>query len=153
MADDRGSKHQHHLHDLCCSLYGSHNVIWEYVIPTLNLRIDILIKHLGIAIEYDGEQHYHYNEFFHGSVEGYVASAKRDLAKEQWIEEHGIKLVRFRGDCMNMKELDLANSVKSVHYPSNPYNGIEFAKHNQDVLEQARQYRKERYKEMKRRLR
>ena len=54
---------------------------------------------------------------------------------------------------MNMKELDLANSVKSVHYPSNPYNGIEFAKHNQDVLEQARQYRKERYKEMKRRLR
>lgn len=53
MRDERGSKHQHHLYDLCCALYGSANVIWEYVIPDLNLRIDILIKHLGIAIEYD----------------------------------------------------------------------------------------------------
>lgn len=150
--DNRGSKHQHHLYELCCCLYGSQNILWEYVIPELNLRIDILVKHLGIAIEYDGEQHYHYNEFFHGSVDGYVASAKRDLAKEEWIKQHGIKLVRFRGDCLNMKESDLISSVNAVDYPSTPYSGVEFAKSNQDVLDQARQYRKERYQEMKRRL-
>jgi hypothetical protein len=54
MVDNRGSKHQHHLYDLCCQIYGFSNVVWEYVIPDLNLRIDILIEHLGIAVEYDG---------------------------------------------------------------------------------------------------
>lgn len=51
MVDNRGSKHQHHLYELCCQIYGFSNIVWEYVIPDLNLRIDILIEHLGIAVE------------------------------------------------------------------------------------------------------
>lgn len=153
MVDNRGSKHQHHLYELCCQIYGFSNVVWEYVIPDLNLRIDILIEHLGIAVEYDGAQHAKFNEFFHKDEAGYVFSAKRDLKKEQWIAEHGIKLIRLDGDCMSMDSAALKNKIDSIDYPAAPYEGIEQRKNNKEILDTARRYRSEQYQKMKRGVR
>lgn len=147
--DDRGSKHQHHLYDLVCQLYGSRNVIWEYVIPDLNLRIDILVKSLGIAIEYDGTQHSKFNEFFHKDEAGYVFAAKRDAKKEQWISEHGIKLIRLDGDCMNMDSVALKKKIDSVDYPASLYEGIEFKNSNEDILKTARKLRSDNWQKVK----
>lgn len=97
-----------------------------------------------------GEQHFRYNEFFHGSVENYVAAAKRDVKKEQWISKHGIKLVRLSGDCTNMDETKLRSTINSIEYPSTPYAGISFCEEKPDILKTAREYRKQLYQDLKR---
>ena len=150
MVDNRGSKHQHHLYELCCQIYGFSNVIWEYVIPDFNLRIDILIEHLGIAVEYDGAQHTKFNEFFHKDEAGYVFAAKRDLKKEQWIAEHGIKLIRLDGDCIGMDIEALKNKIDSIDYPSAPYEGLDKQNKNSEIQKVAKKYRSDQWQKIKR---
>lgn len=98
-------------------------------------------------------QHFSYNEFFHKDEAGYVFSAKRDLKKEQWIAEHGIKLIRLDGDCMSMDSAALKNKIDSIDYPAAPYEGIEQRKNNKEILDTARRYRSEQYQKMKRGVR
>ena len=148
-ADLRGSKHQHHLFELLSSHYGHQNVIWELVLNN-GLRVDIFIKHLGIAIEYDGEQHYKYNEHFHGDLNGYISSINRDMSKEELLTTNGVKIVRFRGDTLSLTIEDILNAIDSVNYPSVQYDFSGIVKiPNNEINEKLRQYRKEQYKKYK----
>jgi hypothetical protein len=60
-------------------------------------RYDAYITEHRIAIEYNGEQHYHPVERF-GGVAGLVATQSRDREKLQLSARHGVKVVIFRFD-------------------------------------------------------
>ena len=63
--DRRGSTEQRRVFKLVKNLYPSMTVFWEYSPRDTNQRFDIFVYELGIAIEYDGEQHASFNSHLH----------------------------------------------------------------------------------------
>lgn len=60
-----------------------------------NLKVDFYIPSMSIAIEYDGQQHYNYIEYFHKTTENFKRSQALDKIKDTELEKHNIKLVRI----------------------------------------------------------
>lgn len=59
------------------------------------LFLDIYLPALQVAFEYDGQQHFEFNEHFHGTRENFLRARKRDLEKDARCEELGITLIRM----------------------------------------------------------
>lgn len=142
--DDRGSKPQRHLHAVLSEVYPQYDIVYEQLIPQLNQRIDIFVKELGVAIEYDGQQHFQYVEFFHRDFEGYHDAIKLDKTKERFLADNGIKLLRLAGDVYDIDKNKLRNLLDKVPYPDSEYS-TEIFKVENPQLEKARQFRRERY--------
>lgn len=60
-----------------------------------NLELDMFNEKLNLAVEYNGEQHYHFNKRFHGTVEKYEGQIYRDNFKRAKCAEKGIHLVEI----------------------------------------------------------
>ena len=73
------------------------NDIWfeEYCLPRSRLRIDYLNATRKIAIEANGRQHSSYLEFFHKDRLGWANSFKRDVAKVEFLEANGYKVIEI----------------------------------------------------------
>jgi hypothetical protein len=56
------------------------------------LQLDGWCEYLGIAWEYQGEQHYRYIEFFHKTMDKLIKQKQRDELKQMMCAEFGIKL-------------------------------------------------------------
>lgn len=69
------------------------------------LFLDIYLPGLKVAFEYDGSQHFEYNEHFHGSRENFIKARKRDLEKDDLCEQQGITLIRVAYNEEMSKEL------------------------------------------------
>ena len=147
--DGRGSEPQRYLYRLIKNIYPNLSVIYEQEIPDLRQRFDILVKELGIAVEYDGEQHEHYIEHFHGNMNGFIEGKHRDGLKNRWAEENGIKVVRLSGDVSGFDEAQLKSHIDAIEYPDVPYDMNCISKNTRPDLEFARQFRKERYRKNK----
>ena len=146
--DSRGSEGQRFFNNLTRKLYPKYNVIHEQYIPELNMRYDIFVVELGIAIEFDGIQHDKYVEFFHGSVENYFDAIKKDISKDEWSRDNGIKMIRIKTtdgyDLNTFKKL-----IEETEYPEADYNPAVLDKPERKDLARAREYRKERYRSTK----
>lgn len=151
-ADGRGSEPQRHLFKLAQKLYKNYQVIYEQYIPELGQRFDIFIIDLGIAIEYDGRQHYEFIEHFHKDINGYINAKKLDSEKEKFSVRNGIKIVRLEGDVSQVNSNDLKKRISEVGYPESEYDSNIFAKQDR-ILAEAREYRKKRYTKGKEALR
>ena len=68
------------------------------------MSYDIYIQDLKVAIEYQGEQHFHPVDYF-GGEESFTRQAKRDKEKLQLSKEHGISLVYINYDEVISTEL------------------------------------------------
>ena len=75
--DGRGSAGQRYLYDLCLKLYPQNRIDWELYIPDTNQRFDIFLIDYGIALEFNGRQHYEYVQHFHKDELGYIDSIKK----------------------------------------------------------------------------
>ena len=148
VSDDRGSKPQKILFDMCCDIYGQNNVYWELMIPDLGQRFDIFIKHLGVAIEFDGRQHTEYVPHFHKDECGYIASIKRDSTKSDWANTNGIAIVRFN-DSNIPNNVDSLKSIVSNSIIDSDYSFECFTASQNKTLADARAYRKQQYLNMK----
>lgn len=118
------------------------------------LRLDIFCPRYNLAAEYHGRQHFEYVEFFHGNMEGFRESQKRDEEKIQVCKDLGIALVIFRY-CDSLTQDDVYNRLvdairntpmpieeeKPSKYKGNPY--YEAAKRRQ------REYKRKQYQKMK----
>lgn len=174
--DERGSKDQRILYDWLYEIYN--NVIYEYALEEIGLRVDLYIPKLGIAVEYHGRQHYEYIEHFHKHFSDFEYAQYLDRKKESYLIEHGIKLVVIPYNQMVTSKEELKQLIDSVPYPDMEYEPIEekvvdnsfknqLKERNkklkdeikskypepedkrQNRLEKERQLRKERYKKMK----
>lgn len=148
IADGRGSGPQRFLYGLLKEIYPLYDVVYEQPIPQLGQRIDLFIKELGIAVEYDGRQHTEYVDFFHKDVGGYIKGMKMDRYKEEFLAENGIKIIRLSGDVSGMTPSELKGVIDKEEYPDSDYDKNCFVVENRQ-LKAARDYRKEQYQRTK----
>lgn len=59
------------------------------------LLVDIVIPDLGLAIEFDGDQHYKFISLFHRQYQNFVDQVNRDNYLIKYCQEHSIKLLRI----------------------------------------------------------
>lgn len=59
------------------------------------LKVDFYIPSLNTVIEYDGQQHYIYNDYFYKSEEDFERCKRYDELKDKLLKEHGISVVRI----------------------------------------------------------
>lgn len=57
------------------------------------LELDMYNEELRLAIEYNGAQHYQYNQMMHGNRDSFHNQKYRDLIKKQLCEQYNIRLI------------------------------------------------------------
>ena len=81
------------------SVLDKYNIkyIREYKIPGTNYKFeyDFYLPELNILIEFHGEQHYKFNNFFHRSLEDFSNQKKRDIFKRELAKLANIPLIEF----------------------------------------------------------
>ncbi len=58
-----------------------------------NLELDCFDKELGLAVEYNGKQHYEFIPYFHKNKEAFMNQKYRDDMKRRICKENGIYLI------------------------------------------------------------
>jgi hypothetical protein len=72
------------------------------------LRFDFYLVDKNILIEYNGEQHYKFINYFHRNIKGFYKQIERDIIKFLWAKENNIGLLTIKyNDYKNEKELNL----------------------------------------------
>lgn len=66
--------------------------------PIGNLRIDLYIPDMGLAIEYHGIQHSKFNAFFHETKMDFAKGQDNDIAKSEMLESQEIALIPIYHD-------------------------------------------------------
>lgn len=93
------SKGSDELLTIVKELFPNQRIDLEYnVADKGSLFLDIYLPRMGIAFEYDGIQHFEYNEHFHGSREVFLKARKRDNEKDELCKQKNIVLIRMRYD-------------------------------------------------------
>lgn len=59
----------------------------------VNLELDCYNDDLKIAVEYNGEQHYKWPNFFHKTQEEFIKQVRRDQLKHELCERNGVYLI------------------------------------------------------------
>ena len=76
-----------------------------------NLELDMYNKHYGLAVEYNGQQHYKFNSFMHGgSKDKFYGQKYRDQIKRDVCKKLGIRLIEVP---YTVKHKDIPNYLVS----------------------------------------
>ena len=59
------------------------------------LFLDFFFPDKNFAIEYDGQQHFKYNNFFYKTEQSFLYAKERDRRKNYLLEKHNIPLIRI----------------------------------------------------------
>lgn len=70
-----------------------------------NLELDCYNEELGLALEYNGAQHYKYIPYFHKNKEAFLNQKYRDEMKRSKCKENGISLIEVPYT-VRLEELD-----------------------------------------------
>lgn len=91
------NKSEYHLEAraLLKQLFPKFILLEEVFLPGCDLYADFYIPLVNIVVEVHGEQHYEYNEFFHGSKSNFLAGKQRDNNKRLWCELNNISYVEL----------------------------------------------------------
>lgn len=99
------------------SIFPNQRIVLEHNIAfSGGLFLDIYLPQLGLAFEFDGEQHFTYSEHFHGSLDAFRASKKRDALKTTRCHELGVSLIRIRYDEEMTRDLVLNKLQQALDY-------------------------------------
>lgn len=85
-----------------------HNDVWfeEYRLPRSKMRVDFLNATRKFAVEPGGRQHREFVRYFHRDRLGYAASFKRDLNKEDFLNQNGYDFIEVMdGDIDRLDEI------------------------------------------------
>ena len=70
-------------------------VLSELRVPRTLMRVDYMLPSRKLAIEVDGKGSHEWNPFFMKSRAGFLASIKRDSAKEEILALNGFAIIRI----------------------------------------------------------
>ncbi|MEJ4087638.1 hypothetical protein [Galbibacter orientalis] len=86
------------LYNLVQNAFPEYEVTTQYSPDWLGRqRIDIFIKELNVAIEYNGKQHYEPVTYF-GGKEGFLKTVERDKMKKKKCKRNGCRLIEIKYD-------------------------------------------------------
>lgn len=152
--DGRGSNNQRKLYSMLKELYPGMDIIYEYKLPN-NQRVDLFIPILGIAVEYDGEQHFNFIDAWHKDLNGFISQKKMDSSKDKILYDMGIKLVRIPYSDMVCTLDDLKRVIDNTPYPDVQYippkEEKELNSYLESIKNKNREFNKQRYKAYKER--
>lgn len=85
-------------------ILNKHNIKYqkEYKLPFYKYKYDFYLPDYNLFIEFHGQQHYEYNDFFHKSYEEFEYSKMKDSFKKDLAKEYKINIIYF-----NYKQLIL----------------------------------------------
>lgn len=83
------------------------------------LELDMYNQQLGIACEYNGEQHYKFNVHFHRTYEKFLEQLERDRFKREKCSSLGIKLIEVPYNVNNLNYFLRANIERIIAEMSN----------------------------------
>jgi hypothetical protein len=150
-ARSRMSRGHAALYEIMQRLVPGEEIVTEQPIGE-RLKLDVYCPKYRLAAEYHGQQHFVYVEHFHGNMEGFKDSQRRDARKAELCQQKKIGLIVFDArdpmtegyvfqqmlDTMKMMDpVEQQRSVKKI----DPY--LEARK------EQQREYRKRVYRQIK----
>lgn len=150
------SRGQAALTKIIQQLLPNEKIEYEYHLGD-RLRLDIYLPGLQLGFEYHGRQHFFYSNLFFDSMDDFKAAQERDVQKEAACREQGIALVVFRfTDKLTeqavferivaaIKNTPVVKEEKVSRYKGNPYY--------EKRKEADREYRRRKYREMKRKQR
>lgn len=75
----------------------------NYVTSGHNLELDCYNAELGIGIEYNGQQHYHYTPYFHRNRDAFDNTRYRDDLKQRLCNQAGVRLIVVPYTVKNIK--------------------------------------------------
>lgn len=136
------------------SILPNEEIVNEFHIGE-RLRLDIYCPSYNLAAEYHGRQHFFYSSHFHQDMDAFHESVERDRRKEELCRESGIALVVFRfSDKMDeevvfRRMLEAIKSTPKVEAikGKRTYKGDHYY---EKVKKQNKDYRKAKYRELKR---
>jgi len=118
------------------------------------LMLDIYVPKYKLGAEYHGRQHFYYSSFFHKDKEDFLAGQARDERKLELCKEQGIALVVFRfndhlsEDAVYSRIIDAINNTPHIEKQSVKYN-LRNNHFYEKMKQSQREYRKRKYREMK----
>jgi hypothetical protein len=131
-------------------------IINEYQVGE-KLRLDIYLPQYKLGIEYHGRQHFFYSNLFFKDRQDFLDAQKRDERKIELCKEQGIALVVFRFTDKLTQEAVFERIVGALN--STPYvkekreSRYKGNAYYEKRKESDREYRKKRYRELKRKRR
>lgn len=81
--------------EILAERYPGQAVLEEFGLPGENLRLDFFLPRKKLAVEVQGDQHKHYNAFFHKDKRAFKAAQERDKRKAEWCRINGVQLVQI----------------------------------------------------------
>ncbi|MBC8437133.1 hypothetical protein H8D85_02295 [bacterium] len=84
-------------HILCGEKYVMETT-WDWLLSDKNttMYLDIYFPALKLAVEYHGEQHFKFPNFFHKTQKEFKDAQKRDSIKKKLLKKHSIKLIEWK---------------------------------------------------------
>ncbi|OUU62830.1 MAG: hypothetical protein CBC24_06685 [Candidatus Pelagibacter sp. TMED64] len=84
--------------ELIRSSFPTMQILEEVGIPLRHantLFLDFYVPLLKLCIEVNGEQHYKFNSFFHGTRLNFIKHQRRDREKRDWCDLNSINVIEF----------------------------------------------------------
>lgn len=85
-----------------------------------NLELDCYNESLKLAVEYNGEQHYHFPNVFHRTMEEFIQTVRRDELKRKLCDQAGVYLIPVSYEI----PLELIPDYIRYHLPENLYRKV-----------------------------
>ena len=89
------SKFQYQCGQIIKNKFPLSTILEEVKLPGHNLILDFFLPLEKLVFEIDGEQHWEYVPFFHGSRKGFIKARNRDDDKAKLCEINGWELIRI----------------------------------------------------------
>jgi hypothetical protein len=88
--------------------------IQEYKLPIYKFRYDFYLPYENLFIEFHGEQHYEFIDFFHKTQEKYQLRKEQDETKLQLAKEYRIPVVIFNYKHMKLDQTEFEKVLLST---------------------------------------
>ena len=73
-------------------------ITWDWLLTReyVNMYADIYFPKYKLVVEYHGEQHYKFPNYWHKTKQQYLDGRRRDKLKKELLAEHGINFIEWK---------------------------------------------------------